>query len=362
MLESEPRPIAPNMETFPLKHPFFHLKTSLNKKSAITLSLLGCLLFGAMPASMAAAPLTGQVTITSPFGWRGDPFNGSQKFHSGVDIAAETGTPVVAAQAGYVVFSGQYGGYGEAVVIDHGQTLYTLYGHNSERLVSAGQYVSAGQIIARVGSTGRATGPHLHFEVHYNRQYMEPLAYLNSTNSALATSQPMIASNIAQGGPPVPGGTAYLNTSPFPVATLPQQGSGQVQTIASLAPYPQATKTTTSTTTVTHLSPWRRWFHRGSTPATTTNTTIVETNAPSAASGKSTAFFGSRSAPRISNYSSPVIKFVGMENALVPPTSGVPVPIPQPKREDRRRVAPVGTYGHNAVEVVKGSQIETVRF
>lgn len=358
MIESEQRPIAPNMETSPLNHPFFHLKTVLNKKSVLTLSLLGCLLVGAMSASLATAPLNGQVTITSPFGWRGDPFNGAQKFHSGVDIAAETGTPVLAAQAGYVVFSGQYGGYGEAVVIDHGQTLYTLYGHNSERLVSAGQYVSAGQMIARVGSTGRATGPHLHFEVHYNRQYLEPLAYLNSTHSALATTQPMIAANLAQGGPPVPGAAAYLNTSPFPVPTLPQQGMGQIQTVANMTPLPQPTKTTVVTTT--NVSPWRRWFHR-SAPAAT-NTSIVETNASTAATGKSSAFFGNRSAPRISNYSSPVIKFVGMENALVPPTEGAPVPIPQPRREDRRRVAPVGAYGQNAVEVVKGSQIETVRF
>jgi|GEM_PF-2666881 len=118
--------------------------------------------------------------ISSPFGWRTDPINGQSRFHAGVDLPAVTGTPILAAQGGYVVFSGEYGDYGQAVVIDHGSSLYTLYGHNSERLVTPGQYVGAGQPIARVGSTGRVTGPHLHFEVHYNKQYLNPTDYIGS--------------------------------------------------------------------------------------------------------------------------------------------------------------------------------------
>jgi Peptidase family M23 len=120
------------------------------------------------------------LNISSPFGWRTDPINGTSRFHAGIDLPAQTGTPVLAAQSGYVVFSGVYGDYGQTVVIDHGSSLYTLYGHNSERLVNPGQYVKAGQPIARVGSTGRVTGPHLHFEVHYNKQYLNPADYLGS--------------------------------------------------------------------------------------------------------------------------------------------------------------------------------------
>ena len=288
--------------------------------------LVGSFLAG-MPQARAVAPVTGQ--ITSPFGWREDPINGTSRFHAGVDIAAETGTPVLAAQAGYVVFSGTYGGYGEAIVLDHGHTLYTLYGHNSERLVTAGQYVSPGQIISRVGSTGRTTGPHLHFEVHYNRQYVEPLAYLNNTQSSIAAAQPIL-----QNGPPVPashnGNSVVALASPNTVSlqnSLSQQSATAVST--------------------PHRRHWG--FHRAA-------SSLVTGSDPSSVRMSASA------APRISNYSSPVIRFVGMENALVPPIPEESTPVPQLKRENRRLVAPPGAYGHNAVEVVKGNQIETVRF
>jgi hypothetical protein len=133
------------------------------------------------------APVSGQVT--SPFGWRTDPITGSPRFHGGIDIASPMGTPVYAPQAGYVVYSGAYGGYGNVVVLDHGNSLYTVYGHNSQLLVRAGQTVYRGQMISLVGSTGRSTGPHLHFEVHYNQQYLNPVTYLGYFQQ----SYPMLA-------------------------------------------------------------------------------------------------------------------------------------------------------------------------
>ncbi len=123
------------------------------------------------------APVSGHVT--SPFGWRTDPMNGSNRFHGGIDIAAAAGMPVYAPQAATVMYSGYHGGYGNVVVLDHGNSLFTLYGHNSKLLVSAGQQIARGQQIALVGSTGRSTGPHLHFEVHYNKQYVNPVTYLS---------------------------------------------------------------------------------------------------------------------------------------------------------------------------------------
>lgn len=137
------------------------------------------------------APVSGQVT--SPFGWRTDPITGSPRFHGGIDIAASSGTPVYAPQAGVVMFSGSYGGYGNVVVLNHGNSLYTVYGHNSQLLVQAGQSVYRGQPISLVGSTGRSTGPHLHFEVHYNQQYLNPvtyLAYLQQSGPVVAQASP----------------------------------------------------------------------------------------------------------------------------------------------------------------------------
>lgn len=128
-------------------------------------------------AEYGFAPVTGQ--MTSPFGWRVDPITGSQRFHGGIDIAANQGIPVYAPQAGTVMFAGNYGGYGNVVVLNHGNSLYTLYGHNSQLMVQAGQVIQRGQLISLVGSTGRSTGPHLHFEVHYNQQYVNPLSYLS---------------------------------------------------------------------------------------------------------------------------------------------------------------------------------------
>lgn len=116
--------------------------------------------------------------ITSPYGWRIHPIFGTQRYHSGVDIGANYGAPILAADSGIVIASGWMGGYGKAVIIDHGGGISTLYGHNSELLVSEGSRVQKGQMIARCGATGYATGPHLHFEVRKNGSPVSPMSYL----------------------------------------------------------------------------------------------------------------------------------------------------------------------------------------
>lgn len=111
-------------------------------------------------------------TISSQFGWR------KSGFHHGTDIAAKTGTPIKAAEAGTISFAGWRSIYGQMVIIDHGNEIQTVYGHTSKILVHEGQQVIQGQVIAKVGSTGRATGPHLHFEVRVKEQVVDPFRYL----------------------------------------------------------------------------------------------------------------------------------------------------------------------------------------
>ena len=116
--------------------------------------------------------------ITSYFGWRTHPIFGTTKYHSGMDIAVDYGTPILAADSGTVIYSGWLGGYGYAVMIDHGSGLVTLYAHNQSLNVYEGQYVTKGTCIAYAGSTGYSTGPHCHFEVRLHGEVTEPLNYL----------------------------------------------------------------------------------------------------------------------------------------------------------------------------------------
>lgn len=109
-------------------------------------------------------PLMNPARVTSGFGWRTHPLTGRRRFHSGIDIGAPTGTPVVATATGTVVSAGWNGGYGKAIVIQHNDVQQTLYGHLSEISVQPGQQVTQGSVIGLVGSTGNSTGPHLHFE------------------------------------------------------------------------------------------------------------------------------------------------------------------------------------------------------
>jgi murein DD-endopeptidase MepM/ murein hydrolase activator NlpD len=129
-------------------------------------------------------PGTGQMLlpsdgpVTSTFGWRIHPILGTSKFHNGVDFGAEYGSVIRAADNGVVISAGPTGGYGDAVIIDHGNGLTTLYGHSSQIYVSVGQAVQRGQPIAAVGSSGFSTGPHLHFEVRRAGEPIDPMPFL----------------------------------------------------------------------------------------------------------------------------------------------------------------------------------------
>lgn len=115
-----------------------------------------------------------QSRVSSGFGWRPDPFTGERAWHAGIDIAAPAGAPVQAAWDGQVVFAGERGGYGRMVIVEHHDGWRTLYAHNNENKVQAGDTVRAGQTIATVGSSGRATGPHLHFEIRQDNLAWNP--------------------------------------------------------------------------------------------------------------------------------------------------------------------------------------------
>jgi len=123
-------------------------------------------------------PLAGELEMTSPFGVRIDPFLHEPSMHTGMDFRANLGDPIYATAAGRVVKAGWEGGYGQMVEIDHGEGLATRYGHMSEIGVRVGQKVRAGQAIGRVGSTGRSTGPHLHYEVRVNGEAVNPEKFL----------------------------------------------------------------------------------------------------------------------------------------------------------------------------------------
>ncbi|NJK52520.1 MAG: M23 family metallopeptidase [Leptolyngbyaceae cyanobacterium SU_3_3] len=110
-------------------------------------------------------PLSIPSVITSVFGWRVHPISGNQRFHSGTDLGAPMGTPVLAALTGRVLLADFFGGYGLAIALEHSQgTQQTLYAHLSEIFVKPGEVIKQGTVIGRVGSTGNSTGPHLHFE------------------------------------------------------------------------------------------------------------------------------------------------------------------------------------------------------
>ncbi len=116
--------------------------------------------------------------VTSNFGWRTHPILGTERFHAGIDFGADYGSLVYASAQGRVIYADWYGGYGNAVIIDHGNGMTTLYGHCSELYVKDGDAVVKGQPISAVGSTGFSTGPHLHFELRANGEPTDPAAYL----------------------------------------------------------------------------------------------------------------------------------------------------------------------------------------
>ncbi len=130
------------------------------------------------PKTLQETPISLQLPakgrISSNFGLRIDPFEGRLKQHNGIDIALEEGTEIKASARGKVVFSGEAKGYGKVVIVEHDGGYSTLYGHNSINIVNKGDVVEAGQVIALSGSSGRATGPHLHFELRKDGEALDP--------------------------------------------------------------------------------------------------------------------------------------------------------------------------------------------
>ncbi|GAB3092997.1 M23 family metallopeptidase [Pseudomaricurvus hydrocarbonicus] len=120
--------------------------------------------------------------MSSRFGRRTDPFKGHVAWHNGVDFAGKLGSEVVAVAAGVVTWSGERSGYGDMVEVNHGNGYSTRYAHNSNNLAKVGDVIKKGQVIALMGSSGRSTGPHVHFEVYKNGRAVDPAAYIHRTN------------------------------------------------------------------------------------------------------------------------------------------------------------------------------------
>ncbi len=123
-------------------------------------------------------PLAQKSTVSSEFGFRTDPFTRLYQRHTGIDLPANFGSPILAVSGGKVTFRGFLPSYGNLVEIDHGNGYTSRYGHANEILVNVGDIVKPAQMIATVGTTGRTTGPHLHFEVSFNRQHIDPRPFL----------------------------------------------------------------------------------------------------------------------------------------------------------------------------------------
>jgi murein DD-endopeptidase MepM/ murein hydrolase activator NlpD len=128
------------------------------------------------------APVTGEIDETSPFGVRFDPFLHVPAMHTGIDFRGEMGEPIHATAAGTVTIAGWSGGYGNMVEVNHGNGLATRYGHLSKIDVTVGQTIRLGQVIGRLGSTGRSTGPHVHYETRVNGEAVNPSKFLDAGN------------------------------------------------------------------------------------------------------------------------------------------------------------------------------------
>ena len=143
-----------------------------------------------------------KLSFTSNFGIRSDPFQGTARMHAGVDIPGPVGTPIYATADGIVAEADRHGGYGNLVEINHGKGIATRYGHLSRILVGANQRVKRGQLIALMGSTGRSTGPHLHYEVRMDGHAVNPVPFLTSADYLLAAQDRTVrVIPVSQDGP-----------------------------------------------------------------------------------------------------------------------------------------------------------------
>ena len=167
-------------------------------------------------------------TASSGFGWRDDPIRHTRGFHSGTDFRGQPGTPVLAAGAGVVVFCGRLGGYGNAIDIDHGGGVLTRYAHLRRIETKKGAAIAAGEIIGQVGSTGRATGPHLHFEVRLDGSPVSPIAAMSV--AALQRESPLAGRLAALSLSPELQTTAESDVDPPKQRARPGKRPGQQPT------------------------------------------------------------------------------------------------------------------------------------
>jgi murein DD-endopeptidase MepM/ murein hydrolase activator NlpD len=137
-------------------------------------------------------------SISSGFGYRRDPFNGHAAMHSGLDFRAPYGAPIHAAADGTVSFVGTQSGYGNVVEVSHGNGMITRYAHMSRFVARVGQEVNAGEVIGRIGNTGRSTGPHLHFEVRINGRAVNPRPFLETAPDVLEEARATFVANHGQ--------------------------------------------------------------------------------------------------------------------------------------------------------------------
>ena len=172
-LSNRPAELVGEMELF---------STTLDDRD-MQLDVLAGLLFD-VEAQAEAIPAGRPITsgwLSSHYGYRKDPFTGQRAWHQGVDFAGEEGGDVIAVASGVVSWSGEKPGYGTMIEVAHGDGMVTRYGHNEENLVEVGDLVRKGQPIARLGNTGRSTGPHVHFEVHKHGRPVDPASYIQRT-------------------------------------------------------------------------------------------------------------------------------------------------------------------------------------
>ena len=165
----EPAPLAPGAG--PFERAYAGVNTSVSLLDGLR---------RALPYAPLRQPLPGPLDVTSSFGYRTDPFLGRPALHSGMDLRGDYGDPIRATAAGRGVVAGASGGYGNMVEVDHGAGLATRYGHMSHIDVEEGQWVEAGAILGEIGSTGRSTGPHLHYEVREDGAAVDPSRYLRA--------------------------------------------------------------------------------------------------------------------------------------------------------------------------------------
>ncbi len=152
----------------------------------------------AIVAIPSARPVNDNMQVNSGFGVRSDPFRGGRAMHAGIDIPGAHATPIYATADGYVGRAGRAGGYGNLVELEHGRGIQTRYGHLASLLVTAGTRVKRGQLIGLMGSTGRSTGTHLHYEVRIDGRAVNPMPFLQTSDYLLAMQK---RANTAVGGP-----------------------------------------------------------------------------------------------------------------------------------------------------------------